>query len=130
MATHLGNEGIVKVGSSTIAEVSSWSVSTKSETIEDTTMGDAWRTYKPGMKSWEGSVSCFWDETDVQGQEAMTVGSELTLNLYPSGDATGATYFNGAVIVTGVERTGAKDGIVGANFSFTGNGPLSSDIAA
>ena len=56
MATHKGSEGTVKVGANAVAEVRSFSISSTADTIEDTTMGDAARTYKPSLTSWSGSV--------------------------------------------------------------------------
>ena len=47
MATHKGSEGVVKVGSNTVAEVRDWSITITSDPVEDTTMGDSARTYKP-----------------------------------------------------------------------------------
>ena len=39
MATHKGSEGLVKVGSATIAEVKSYSLEESADTIETTKMG-------------------------------------------------------------------------------------------
>ena len=47
MATHKGSEGIVKVGSNSVAEIRSYSIEESADTLEDTSMGDSARTYKP-----------------------------------------------------------------------------------
>ena len=78
MANHKGSEGVVKVGANTVAEVRSWTVSEEAETIEDTAMGDAARTYQVGLKTWSGSCDVFWDETDTNGQVALAAGSSVT----------------------------------------------------
>ena len=44
MANHKGSEGVVKIGSDTIAEVKDWSFDETADTTEDTVMGDAART--------------------------------------------------------------------------------------
>lgn len=124
MATHKGSEGVVKVGTATVAEVRSYSIEETAETLEDTSMGDAARTYCASLTSFSGSVDVFWDETDTTGQGSLTIGSEITLNLYPEGDAAGDTYYTGAVIVTGVTRTASFDGLVEASITFQGNGVL------
>ena len=93
MATHKGSEGTVKVGSNAIAEIRSYSIEESADTIEDTSMGDSARTYKASLTQFSGSIDVFWDETDTSGQGALDVGSEVTLNFYPEGDASGDTYY-------------------------------------
>jgi predicted secreted protein len=124
MATHKGSEGTVKVGSNAIAEIRSYSIEESADTIEDTSMGDSARTYKPSLTQFSGSIDVFWDETDTSGQGALAVGSEVTLNFYPEGDTAGDTYYSGSAIVTGVTRTGSFDGMVEASISVQGNGAL------
>jgi len=124
MATHAGSEGTVKVGSDAIAEIRSFSIEETADTLEDTSMGDAARTYKPSLTSFSGSVDVFWDETDTAGQGALTVGAEVTLNLYPEGDTAGDTYLSGAAIVTGRSVSSSFDGLVEMSISVQGNGAL------
>lgn len=130
MATHTGSEGTVKVGTAAIAEIRSYSVEQTSDTVEDTTMGDTWRTHKTTLRSWTASVDCFWDESDTTGQGALTVGSEVTLNLYPEGATTGDTYLTGTGIVTGKTVTGSFDGMVESSISVQGTGTLTTGTAA
>lgn len=124
MATHKGSEGIVKVGSNSVAEIRSYSIEESADTLEDTSMGDSARTYKPSLTNFSGSLDVFWDEGDTSGQGALSIGSEVTLNVYPEGDASGDTYYTGSAIVTGVSRTGSFDGLVEASISVQGNGAL------
>jgi hypothetical protein len=129
MATVDGNDGVVKVGSNTVAEVTDFSITETVQTKDDTAMGDPWMTKKPGFKSWSGSLTCHWDDTDTTGQGAMTAGSEVTLNLYPEGDTTGDYQLTGSAIITSVGVTNNKDGIVSRSFSFEGNGALTHGTA-
>ena len=130
MATHIGNEGTVKVGSNAVAEIRSFSVATSADTAEDTSMGDSWRTYKTTLKGWSGSVDCFWDETDTTGQGALVDGAEVTLNLYPEGSTTGDKYYSGLAIITGTTINSSFDGLVEASFSFQGTGALTLSTAS
>ena len=123
MATHKGSEGIIKVGTDSVLEIRSYSIEESADTLEDTSMGDSARTYKPSLTSFSGSLDVFWDETDT-GQNALSIGSEVTLNVYPEGDTAGDTYYSGSAIVTGVSRTGSFDGLVEASISVQGNGAL------
>ena len=124
MATHAGSEGTVKVGSNAIAEIRSFSIEETADTIEDTTMGDGARTYKPSLTSFSGSVDVFWDETDSTGQGALSIGAEVTLNLYPEGSTTGDTYLSGSAIVTSRSISSSFDGMVEMSISVQGNGAL------
>jgi len=124
MANHKGSEGTVKIGTDDlVAELKSWSLSQSANTIDDSTIGDTWATKKAGMNSWSASVECFWDETDA-AQTALTIGAEVTANLYPEGATSGDTYWSGSAIVTSIENSSAIDGMVEASFSFEGNGAL------
>lgn len=124
MATHTGSEGTVKVGSNAIAEIRSYSISEVSDTVEDTALGDTARTYISTLTSFSGSLDVFWDETDTNGQVALSVGSTATLNVYPEGDSSGDNYYTGSIIVTGVDITASFDGMIEASISFQGNGAL------
>jgi len=130
MATHAGSEGTVKVGSDAIAEIRSFSIEETADTLEDTSMGDAARTYKPSLTNFTGSVDVLWDETDSSGQGALTIGAEVTLNLYPEGDTSGDTYLTGSAIVTGRSVTSSFDGLVEMSISVQGNGALTQTTVA
>lgn len=130
MATHTGSEGTVKVGSDAIAEIRSFSIEESADTLEDTSMGDAARTYKPSLTNYTGSVDVLWDETDSTGQGALTIGAEVTLNLYPEGDTSGDTYYTGSAIVTGRTINSSFDGLVEMSISVQGNGALSETTVA
>jgi len=125
VANHTGSEGLVKVGgTNTVAEVRSWSLSHESETIEDTAMGDSFRSHKAGLQTWSGSCDVYFDETDTNGQVAMTPGASLTVGFYPEGATSGDTYYSGTALVTSVERSAELDGMVEASVSLQGVGGL------
>ena len=124
MATHHGKAGVVKVGSNTVAEVTEFSVEEGVDIADDTVMGDTSKTHLIGIKEWSGSLTCFWDETDTNGQQALTVGASVTLNLHPEGTGAGATYKTGTATIARVTLSVAKEGIVTRAFQFTGNGAL------
>jgi hypothetical protein len=125
MATHKGSEGTVKSGASTIAEIRSYTITETADVLEDTSMGDSSRTYLSSLKTFTGSIDCFWDETDTSGQLSLDPGSSVTINIYPEGSGTGDTYYTGSVIITEKSITASFDGMVEASFSFQGTGALS-----
>ena len=125
MANHTGSEGLVKVGgTNTVAEVRSWSLSHESETIEDTSMGDSFRSHKAGLQSWSGSCDVYFDEADTNGQVALTPGASLTVGFYPEGADSGDTFYSGTALVTSVEKSAELDGMVEASISLQGVGGL------
>jgi hypothetical protein len=130
MANHKGSEGVVKIGTDTIAEVKDWSFDETADTTEDTVMGDAARTRKSTLVSASGSINAFWDETDTAGQVAMSAGSEVALKLYPEGATTGDTFYSVAAIITSVSRSATFDGMVEASFSFESNGAVTAAVVS
>ena len=81
MATHTGSEGTVKVGSDTIAEIRSFSIEESADTLEDTSMGDSARTYKPSLTTFTATIDVLWDGTDTAGQGALTNVAEVTFSV-------------------------------------------------
>lgn len=130
MATHKGSEGTVKVGANAVAEIRSFSINEVGDTLEDTSMGDAARTYLPSLTSFNGSLDVFWDETDTTGQGALTVGSSITINFYPEGADSGDSYYTGSAIVTGLTINSSFDGMVEASITLQGSGALSNSTVA
>lgn len=124
MATHTGTDGIVKVGSNTVAEVRNFSLDLSADTIEDTAMGDPARTFKAGLTTASASFDAFWDESDTNGQQALDPGSSVTLVLYPEGVVSGDTYFTGTALVTSKTVNVTFDGMVEASFAATYTGAV------
>ena len=123
MATHTGSEGTIKVGSTTVGELRSYTLDQSADTIEDTSMGDSVRTYKAGLKAWSGSASLFFDETDA-GQLLLVLGTSVAIKVYPEGASTGDKYYYGDAIITGSNISASFDGMVEAEVTFTGTGLL------
>jgi hypothetical protein len=94
------------------------------ETVDDTVKGDTYRTKKVTFLAWATKLDCWWDETDTSGQGAMVAGAEVTVSLFPEGDASTDKYYTGTAIVTELEITSDLDGIVEAALSLEGNGAV------
>ena len=124
MANHLGREGLVKISSTTIGELRNYQLSHSSDVVEDSVIGDTYRTRLATMKTFSVSGDLYWDETNA-GQLLITIGSSVTLNLYPEGADTGDIYYSGAAIVTKFDVSASFDGIVEGSIAFEGNGALS-----
>lgn len=130
MANHTGSEGVVKISSATIAEMRSFDINEQADTVEDTVIGDVWKTRQLTQRSWDASMEVFWDETDTSGQGAVKIGDTPTLIFGPEGAATGDTIFTGAAIVTGVAIKTTHNGIIEASIKVEGNGALTISTSA
>ncbi len=134
MASYNGKDGVVKIGVNAIAEVRSWQLSESADTVENTVMGDPEKSFVAGLNEWEGSIDCYWDADDANGQEALatglSAGTTVALDLYPSGVASGNEHYSGDAIVTGISRQASNDGLVEVSFNFKGTGELAIDSVA
>lgn len=130
MANLTGNSGDVTISANIVAEVLSFDLTEGVNVIEDTVVGDTADTHKVGTTNWSGSVSCFWDDTDTNGQEAMTIGASVEVHLRPEGTGTGNIDFTGTASITSIERSVANNSIITANFSFQGTGTLTRTVLA
>ena len=129
MATHTGSEGLIRIGTTTVGELRSYTLDQTADTIEDTSLGDTTRTYKAGLKAFAGSASLFFDEADA-GQILIVVGTEISIKFYPEGNTTGDKFYEGSAIVTGYNISASFDGLVEAEMTFTGTGALSLSTAS
>lgn len=131
MATFSGNDGVVKVGANAVAEVMSFTVNQNMEPIDNTVMGYSWRTHLAGLKTWDGTIECRWDDTDTNGQEALTVGASVTLDLLPEGSANGEYELTGTASITSISQTQSYDNTtVTRTFTFQGNGALTVGVVS
>lgn len=131
MATHTGVEGVVKLGSNAVAEVRDWSFTVTANMVEDSNQNDTTSTFIAGRSSWTANINCMWDETDTNGQEALTIGASVTLNLYPEGATTGDKYYTGTALVQSFGVTVPDgNGMVTRTVSLQGSGALTLSTAA
>lgn len=123
MATLVGKDGVVKIGSNAIGEIRTYSIEQTMDVIEDSTIGDTDRTYTSGLKTFTGSMDVYFDDTDT-GQLDVQVGDTGTINVQVEGDTTGDHQLSGSILVTGRTITASFDGMVEASISFQGTGAL------
>lgn len=122
MTTYKGNSGVVMVGANTIAEVTAFTIEEAAERIEDTSLGDSARTYQAGSADITGTIDCWWDTTDTNGQQAMTVGASVTLVLRPRGTASGYPTRTISAYITSIGTDVAFDQIIKRTFSWVNAG--------
>ena len=123
MATHHGKEGVVTVGGTAMGEVTSFTLETTGDVVEDTALSDATKSFVAGRTSFSGTLEMHYDEGDAQ-QETLTAGSEISFVLLPEGNTTGDQSFTGTGIVTGMSINNSMDAIVSRSVTFQGTGAL------
>lgn len=150
MSVYTGQFGVLKVADSSgtlqsVAELRSFSISTSTEVIENTTMGDNSRNYFAGLKSFEGTADIFYDNDQLETAGANDIPAFLggieqggssprqdhvAFEAYPNGTSTGEPKINGSIIITGYNITSSLDGMVEASISFTGTGDITMNASA
>jgi len=123
MATHHGKEGVVTAGGTAIGELTSFTIETTGDVVEDTELGDAAKTFLAGRTSFSGTLEMHYDETDAQ-QETLTAGSSISFVLLPEGNTSGDQSFTGTGIITGMSINNAMDAVVSRSVTFQGTGAL------
>ena len=124
MATVTGNDGVVLIDTNVVAEVTSFTINENADRIEDTALGDSNRTYKAGLADVSGSIECWYDKSDTNGQEAMTVGSTVNLVLRPEGTGSGLAEWTVSADVLTNETAINFNEIVTRNFTWGAAGAL------
>jgi hypothetical protein len=138
MATYAGQGGALHfntaIGQTTgtnVTEVTNWSLSSEANAIETSHMGDTFRSFTTGLKSWEGTADVVWtDSTDSGSVDTIfQIGDTGTIFCYPGG--AGGTELDaklkGDVIITGIEYTQDLEDVMRASVSFQGTGTLTVD---
>lgn len=119
-----GKDGVVYFDTpkQRLGAVQNWNVDEQSDTVSGWGMGDEYENTFTTIKRWSGSVEVYLDFADAS--DDIAIGDELPVELYPGGETSGSGYFSGDVIVTGLSRGGAKDGIPSLNINFRNQGAL------
>lgn len=118
-----GKDGSIRFTGSS-GQVKSWTLSYVADALETSNFDDSsgGRTYIPGLTGWSGSFDCLYSS----GNTAMpsSTGS-LTMKM-----STGLTMgWKGNIIITGMDITTPRDGLVTQSYTYQGTGTLSASTA-
>lgn len=134
--TWRGQDGSVALGGTpetVVGGVFGYTVVSDFGALEATVMGEVWRTYRPGLPGWNGTMRARFHNGDGQDDLLATVtglnpaGSlgEVRFVINDQNDAApGTRYLAGEVIITGVTITAELTNIIEAAYTFQGSGPL------
>ena len=123
MATHHGKEGVVTAGGTGVGELTSFTLETTGDVVEDTALTDATKSFVSGRTSFSGTLEMHFDETDSP-QETLTAGSSISFVLLPEGNTSGDASYTGTGIVTGMSINNSMDAIISRTVTFQGTGAL------
>ena len=125
MAKMHGKNGIVKVATVAVAEVTNWTLSRATETARSDSMGQDDQTHLIGKRSATGSISCRLDPANSTGQGALEPGGNVALKLYPGGDgAASREYDIASATITNMSVNVDQDDVVSVSFDFQVNGAV------
>lgn len=118
MAEISGKAGSVAL-SNAATYVKNWTISYAGDALETTSFDStgATRTFIPGLTGWSGSYDALYST----GNSAVP-GSTGTINLKSSTGTVGA--WSGGIIITGMDITTPRDGLVTQSYTFQGTGTL------
>lgn len=125
MSTMHGKSGTVSYGAGTninsaqAGEVTTWTITATGDVVEDTSMGDTWKTYLPGFLDWTGSCSFNLDSAGLPLASLFGISAALDF------DTVDGKEFNGSAICTSCNITNEKDGTSTVDIDFQGTGALS-----
>ena len=134
---YTGRDGRLLLGSDTLVKVTSWQLQADVELLETTSVGDALRTFTPGVQSFSGSAALIYYKADAgsidasrlltklvkTGESGVSDGDTVTLTLRLAdgndlNDITLTAYINSVTIGASVGE------IVSAQISFQATGAL------
>lgn len=89
MARIRGDDGVVLVGANPVASVREWSLDIEGEEYPVPAMGDSAQVNLAGIPKVSGILRCWLEDSDPTGQEALTQGATVALELRPEGTGSG-----------------------------------------
>ena len=115
-----------------VAELTSWTVTHTQETIDKTVMGNTYRNFCAGLKTWEGSAEVIWtseEDSTHSFDEVFSIGATGTITAYWDDNATPANdlKISGACIITSLEYEQTNGELAVATVNFQGTGTLTVD---
>lgn len=129
MARHKGKEGSVKADTNAVGEVRSFELTITANTADASTMGNDWTDTDCTQKSWNGTLTVFYDPADA-GQTPLVAGATVALELYALPDTSGNQYFSGNALITEVGTPASHDGLIEQTIQFQGKGALATQTVS
>lgn len=129
MATLKGINGLVRVGVANLGECQSWNMSMSAEETDTSIINSSSKRSETGAIEASGALSCYFDDTDTAGQEALYAAfignTAVTLELYTDTNTTGTVYYALSAVITSFDvDNGGATGRVTRNFNWKASGAV------
>jgi hypothetical protein len=121
MARITGEDGVVKIGTVTVAAVKSFSYEVTAGTAVSSIQGRRWDHHVATKFRATGTFQVEYDPTETS-HSSLVIGAEVTLLLYPDGDATGKPLITIPSVLNSMSSSVDPNEIVMKEFSFSNNG--------
>jgi hypothetical protein len=130
MAAKSGKQGLVNYKGVPVFRINNWEANPVTDMRNHTsfTTGSLqWTVTAPGLSSWTGTISGFWDPDGSTAQDDMIEAAlaASTASFLFVGDKDIGGNLSGNGYVSGLTAGAAVDGDVTVSFDVTGNGALS-----
>ena len=124
MAVLAGTAGSFRISTNTVAELYTWTLDVSTGLEETQAFGDTWKERTATIRDWSGTATGRFDNTDTNGHVAINTaflaGTTVACRFY----INGTNYYSGSAFVQ-ASIGASENGLVTANYTFTGNGSLS-----
>lgn len=117
-----GNDGAVAIGSNEIAEVKSFSFEESAEAQDSTVLGTDFKSGITTLKSASGTIECLYNPSDTNGQNLLTVGTQVSVKLFLEGNTSGKEKIEATVNITNVTNGASVGEILTKNITFETTG--------
>lgn len=128
-ASTVADNSVVNLVSNSVGEAKLWNVQSSQEMLDDSAMGDKWKTFVGGLAEWSGQGECWLDYGDTK-QKALidlivAATPATTINGVLFGTLSGLKQWYGGAVLSGFSITGMELGAIAqARFDFQGSGTL------
>jgi len=107
-----------------------WSADVSSDVAECTTMGDTWKSYKPGFLDWTATVECYFDSGGLTvplatgGAEAIGEATPAKLELWLDETGGSIKVLYGSAVCNGISVVVGANDIAQVTYTFQGTDTL------
>lgn len=126
MAAMIGKDGSVKIGTTEVGFIDSWSLTPTINTTDVTAYGNTTKVNVQTLKEWAAEISGTLDKADAQQAALLDQFEDGTLEAVDLRLYTGsATYWQGSAVLSGGGINSTVGDKVSVSFSFACAGDLS-----
>jgi len=137
MAKFRGKDATVKIGTTTVSQITDWTLNLEGTEIDTSCIGTDWKSVVQGSRGWTAALNSLLDMGDTLGQKDL-------LDELISGTSTGLAnvcfevdegttadgYFRGTAVLTGASfNNPGNDDVVRCSMNMRGDGALTYIVA-